>query len=94
MSGMKQLVSVMNDYRNPNADSFLVGIGAPEGVNNETAFLAAVANRFEELDLSEETINQFAEVYPNNNTRGCPFHTGGESRVCNDWIGFTQPLCA
>ena len=56
-------------------------LGAPPGVNNETGFLQHVAGAFADLDLSEDTVNRFAEVYPLNNTRGCPFFTGGQPLI-------------
>jgi len=57
-------------------DEATSGIGAPLGVNNDTAFRSVVERFLATSNPSNATIEKALTVFPNNNTRGCPFGTG------------------
>ncbi|BGP42593.1 hypothetical protein JCM10449v2_006605 [Rhodotorula kratochvilovae] len=59
-------------------DEATSGIGAPVGLNNETALRAAVSRGFANLARSNASVDRLLELYPNSNLNelGCPFGTG------------------
>ncbi|GAA5994274.1 carboxylesterase/lipase family protein [Rhodotorula paludigena] len=57
-------------------DEATSGIGAPVGLNNETALRAAVVRGFRNVARTNASIDRLLELYPNDNEIGCPFGTG------------------
>ncbi|GAA5837353.1 hypothetical protein JCM11251_004974 [Rhodosporidiobolus azoricus] len=59
-------------------DEATSGIGAPVGLNNETALRTAVAAGFANVlrGNSNGSLDALLEAYPDNNEIGCPFETG------------------
>lgn len=59
-----------------NLDEATSGIGAPVGINNDTQFEQVYTRAYATLNPSNATLDRFPEVFPNDNSRGCPFGTG------------------